>query len=159
ALMSDIEPEKLDSPPIIHVVSYSEALFLATPKVINESIRITKASLKNYPEYRRKNAVFDVISSPEIKDEAQELYEESKTMIDHMQKSIPNLYSSGGLYKVFKSGYFPVPHLWEGRDKFSKAVNWKTKLIRGGIQVVQENGEKMPVKKRLAQINQMMDGN
>jgi hypothetical protein len=159
ALMSDIEPEKLDSPPIIHVVSYSEALFLATPKVINESIRITKASLKNYPEYRRKNAVFDVISSPEIKDEARELYEESKTMIDYMQKSIPNLYSSGGLYKVFKSGYFPVPYLWEGRDKFSKAVNWKTKLINGGIQVVQENGEKMPVNKRLAQINQIMDGN
>ncbi len=159
ALMSDIEPEKQDSPPIIHVVSYSEALFLATPKVINESIRITKASLKNYPEYRRKNAVFDVISSPEIKDEAQELYEESKTMIDHMQKSIPNLYSSGGLYKVFKSGYFPVPYLWEGRDKFSKAVNWKTKLINGGIQVVQENGEKMPVEKRLALINQMMDEN
>ncbi|MFW6140483.1 MAG: cobalamin-binding protein [Acidobacteriota bacterium] len=156
ALMSDVQPEKPHSPPITHVVSYSEALFLATPKVINESIRITKAALKNYPEYRRKNAVFDIISSPEIESETQELYEESKTMIDHMEKNIKNLYSSEGLFKVFKSGYFPVPYLWERREEFSNAAKWKTKLIKGGIQVVDEYGAKMPVDKRLAHIHQIM---
>jgi len=157
ALMDDMEPDLPESPPIIHVVSYSEALFLATPKVINESIQITKAALKNYPEYRKKNAVFDIISSPEIKSETQELIEESKMMIQHMQKNINNLYSSKGLYKVFKSGYFPVPYLWEGRKEFSNAVNWKTKLIKGGVQVVDENGKKMSLDKRLTQINQRIE--
>jgi hypothetical protein len=157
ALMSDVEPEIPESPPIIHVVSYSEALFLANPKVINESIQITKAVLTHYPEYRKNNAVFDIILSPEIKNETQELYQESKALIDHMQKNIHDLYSSQGLYKVFESGYFPVPYLWERRDEFSKAVNWKTKLIKGGIHVVQENGEKMSLSKRLDQINQMME--
>ncbi len=156
ALMSDIEPEKTDSPSIIHVVSFSEALFLATPEVINESIQITKSALKNYPEYRKENAVSDIISSSEIRSECEELYQESKTMVDHMQQNIENLYSSQGLFSVFKSGYFPVPFLWECRDEFSNAVNWSTKLIKGGIQVVDKTGHKMPLKKRLARIDNMM---
>jgi len=156
ALMSDIEPERPDSPPIIHVVSFSEALFLATPDVINESIQITKASLKNYPEYRRKNAVFDIISSSERENAFRELYDESKTMIAHIQKNIKNLYSGEGLLKAFKAGYFPVPFLWEGRDEFKNAVNWRTKLIKGGIHVADKNGKKMPLSQRLSEIKKRM---
>lgn len=156
ALMSDVEPEIPDSPPIIHVVSYSEALFLATPDVINESIQITKAALNNYPEYREKNAVFDIISSPKIKSESEELFEESKTMIAHMEKNIKNLYSSEGLYRVFKSGYFPVPYLWECRDEFSNAVDWSTKLIKGGIHIVDKKGNKIQMDKRLDKVKKKM---
>jgi len=156
ALMSDVEPGRPDSPPIIHVVSFSEALFLATPDVINESIQITKASLKNYPEYRRKNGVFDIISSPERENAFRELYDESKIMIAHMQKNIKNLYSGEGLFRAFKAGYFPVPFLWEGRDEFENAVNWKTKLIKGGIHVADKNGKKMPLAQRLSEIKKMM---
>jgi len=156
ALMSDVEPEIPDSPPIIHVVSFSEALFLATPDIINESIQITKASLKYYPEYRRKNAVFDIISSSEIENASRELYDESKIMIEHMQKNIKNLYSSEGLFKVFKSGYFPVPFLWECRDEFKNAVNWNTKLIKGGIHVADENGKRMTLDQRLSKVKKMM---
>ncbi len=47
ALMDDIDPHDETSPPIIHVVSYSEASHLATPDVINESIQITQYSLQN----------------------------------------------------------------------------------------------------------------
>jgi len=157
ALMSDVEPEKPNSPPIIHVVSYSEALFLATPEVINESIQITKTALKNYPEYRQKNAVIDLISNPEIQSETQELFEESKSMIQHMEKNIKSLYSSRGLYRVFKSGYFPVPFLWECRDEFSDGINWNTKLIDGGIYVVNEKGEKMDINKRLETVKKRME--
>ena len=39
ALMDDIEPNDDNSPEIIHVVSYSEAVRLATPDIINESIK------------------------------------------------------------------------------------------------------------------------
>ena len=38
AMMDDIEPNNCYSPEIIHVVSYSEALFLATPDIIDDSI-------------------------------------------------------------------------------------------------------------------------
>jgi len=156
ALMSDVEPEKPESPPIIHVVSYSEALFLATPEVINESIQITKASLKNYPEYRKEKGIFDIISSPEIKSEIQELFDESKTMISHMQKNIKNLYSSDGLYRAFKSGYFPVPFLWECRGEFSNAVKWNIRLIKGGIHVVNKKRKKMPMVQRLHLVKNLM---
>ncbi|MBD3413841.1 MAG: cobalamin-binding protein [Candidatus Aminicenantes bacterium] len=156
ALMADVEPEKPESPPIIHVVSFSEALYLATPEVVNESIRITRAALRDYPDYRRQNSVTDIISSPDIKTETEELYQESKTMIVHMQRNIKNLFSSKGLLDVFQSGYFPVPFLWECRDEFSKAINWNTKLIDGGVHVVDEKGNKMSMKKRLAQIENLM---
>ncbi len=46
ALMDDIDPYNEMSPPIIHVVSYSEASHLATPEIINESIQITQYSLQ-----------------------------------------------------------------------------------------------------------------
>ncbi len=42
ALMDDIEPDNPNtSPEIIHVVSYSEAVRLATPDIIEDSIKIT----------------------------------------------------------------------------------------------------------------------
>ena len=44
ALMDDIEPDNENSPEIIHVVSYCEAVRLATPPVIVESIKITMHS-------------------------------------------------------------------------------------------------------------------
>ena len=34
AMMDDIDPKNIYSPEIIHVVSYSEALYLATPDII-----------------------------------------------------------------------------------------------------------------------------
>src|SRR5690554_5739575 len=53
ALMDDIDPHNQMSPPIIHVVSYSEASHLATPEIINESIQITQQSIKKYRQLRR----------------------------------------------------------------------------------------------------------
>ena len=47
-MMDDIDPKNIYSPEIIHVVSYSEALYLATPDIINESIKITRYALKEY---------------------------------------------------------------------------------------------------------------
>ncbi|KKL05141.1 hypothetical protein LCGC14_2609010, partial [marine sediment metagenome] len=41
ALMDDIEPDNPRSPDILHVVSYSEGSDLATPEIINDSVRIT----------------------------------------------------------------------------------------------------------------------
>ena len=53
---------------------------------------------------------------------------------------MPYLYSPVGLYSVFKMGVMSVPYLWESRDEFTEAVKWKTKLINGGVEVIDKNG-------------------
>jgi len=155
ALMADVKPKNSESPEIIHVVSYSEALFLANPDVINESIQITKAALKLYPEFRHKNNMEDLIQSQDLSLQTEELTEESLTMIKDMEKRVKNLYSAEGLFSVFQMGYLPVPFLWECREEFSKAVDWTTKIIGGGVQVVDETGRKLSVEDRLRRIHDM----
>jgi hypothetical protein len=155
ALMADVEPDNHESPEIIHVVSYSEALFLANPQVINESIQITKAALLYYPTYRHTNGIFDLISSKDVKTQTQELKEEARLLIQDMEKNIKGLYTSEGLYRVFQMGYFPVPYLWECREKFKNAVNWNTKNLNGGVYVVDVSGRKMSLSDRLETIKNL----
>lgn len=155
ALMADVEPEKENSLEIIHVVSFSEALFLATPDVIRESIQIVKAALKHYPEYRKKNDIHDLLSSRELDGISDELWEEANVLVRDMEKNVKNVYTSQGLYTLFKMGYFPVPYLWEGREEFSNAVNWTTKIIDGGVCVVKESGKKMNIRDRMARIKNL----
>jgi hypothetical protein len=152
ALMADVEPLDPLSPEIVHVVSYSEAMFLANPDVINESIQITRAALQLYPEFRQRHAVSDILSRRDWITDAEELEAESWMLISDMEKSIPNLYSSPGLYNTFRMGYFPVPHLWEGRYEFANAVNWTTKILNGGVHLVNDRGERMSIQDRLCEV-------
>ena len=64
--MDDIEPNNPNSPEIIHVVSYSEAVRLATPDIIEESIKITLGSLKAYRDLKSKGKTFDTMHDLEI---------------------------------------------------------------------------------------------
>lgn len=155
ALMDDVEPENKESPEIIHVVSYSEALFLANPEVVNESVQITKAALEFYPEFRKINAVEDIIQSKELAEKVEELWEEATLLIKDIEATVKDLYTGEGLYSVFRMGYFPVPYLWEGREEFSKAVAWNTKIIDGGVFVVDEQGRRMSVQDRLERIKSL----
>jgi hypothetical protein len=152
ALMADVEPGKEDSPEIIHVVSYSEAMFLATPEVINESIQITRAALKEYPGFRRKNDLQEIVLNKDLTEETEELFQDASFMIKDIEETIPNVCSSEGLYSVFKRGYLPVPYLWEEKDKFAGAVDWETRIIRGGIHVVDSYGKKMTMQERLQRL-------
>jgi hypothetical protein len=155
ALMDDVEPEKEESPEIIHVVSYSEAQFLANPEVVNESVRIAKAALKHYPEFRNKNFIPDIIQSQELSEACDELWEDSKALVEDMERNVENLYTSEGLFRVFKMGYFPVPYLWEGREEFSRAVKWTTRIIDGGVHLVDEQGKEMSIRNRLERIKEL----
>ena len=155
ALMDDVELENTQSPEIIHVVSYSEALFLANPDVVNESVQITRAALNLYPSFRKTNAVEDIIRSKELAENTEEMWADAVVLIKDMEESIQDLYTSEGLYAVFKMGYFPVPYLWEGKEEFSNAVAWTTKISDGGIYVVDEWGKKMSVQERLERIRNL----
>jgi len=108
ALMDDIDPRNENSPPIIHVVSYSEAVHLATPDIINESIKITQHSLIKYRELRRSGKTEDMSKNADVKNRMHELFDSARTIISGIESHISNPYSAEGFYKIFTSGFLPV---------------------------------------------------
>ena len=141
ALMDDIDPYNEISPPIIHVVSYSEASHLATPEIINESVQITQHSIKKYRQFRRSGKVDDMSKNEDVDERMKDLYFRAKIMITAMESSIGNLYSPEGFYKIFAAGFLPTPYLWGEIEEFKHAINWKTKPIKGGLQLVDKDGK------------------
>jgi hypothetical protein len=66
-----------------------------------------------------------------------------------IEESIPDPYSAEGLYRVFWAGFLPVPYLWEGREEFAHAVRWQTRVIRGSVKVVDQQGMPVAVEQRV----------
>ncbi|MBP3856687.1 MAG: hypothetical protein IK990_13875 [Ruminiclostridium sp.] len=130
--MDDIDPVNETSPDIIHVVSYSEALFLATPDIVNDSIRISRTALNEYRRLKKNNATPDVMTD-DILNRQFELETACRRIIRAMEDNIPNLYSPEGLYLAFVAGWLPVPELWSSSDEFSYAKNWQTRIVNGGV--------------------------
>lgn len=141
ALMDDIDPHDESSPPIIHVVSYSEASHLATPDVIDESIQITQYALQQYRALRRAGKITDMSGDPEVARRSEELYEAASEIIEAIERLIEDPYSSEGFYRIFAAGFLPVPYLWGDVEEFPHAKNWKTRPIKGSVKVVDETGK------------------
>ena len=139
-LMDDIDPEDNDSPEIVHVVNYCEAVRLATPPVIKESIQITLNALHEYRLARALGKVPNMKYDRETQERADALYAEAKGAIELLEANIPNLYTPEGFYKVFVEGFLPVPYLMDQKRKFKKATQWHTAIKNGGIKVVDEEG-------------------
>ena len=139
-LMDDLEPENDNSPEIIHVVNYSEAVRLATPPIIKESIKITLCALHEYRTARALGKVPNMKYDAEVKEREDALYTEAKDSILMLEKAIPNLYTPEGFYKVFVEGFLPVPYLMDQHRKFPKATMWHTAIKNGGIKVVDDEG-------------------
>lgn len=152
ALMDDIEPDNENSPEIIHVVSYSEAIRLATPDIINESIRITLSTLNRYRLLRRQGKVENMSHNNEVKLRFDALLTEAQESIKILEDYIPNLYSAEGLYRVFKEGFLPVPYLMDPEKKYNEATKWNTAFKDGGIKVVDEKGNIIYTPKRYRSI-------
>jgi hypothetical protein len=151
ALMDDIDPHNEMSPPIIHVVSYSEAAQLATPDIINESIQITQYSLQKYREMKRQGKTEDMGKNADVKERSAELYQSAIKIIAAIEGNIENSYSAEGFYKIFAAGFLPVPYLWGETEEFKHAKNWKTKPVRGSVKIVDENNKVMETE-RIIQI-------
>ena len=143
ALMDDIDPYNEMSPPIIHVVSYSEASHLATPEIINESIQITQYSLQKYREMRKQGKIEDMAKNLDVNERSAELYQSAIKVISAIEDSIDDPYTPEGFYKIFAAGFLPVPCLWGEVEEFKHAKNWRTKPVRGSVKVVDENNNVM----------------
>ena len=139
-LMDDIEPDNDNSPEIIHVVNYCEAVRLATPPVIKESIRITLNALHEYRRARSLGTILNMKYDKDVNGREDLLYCEAKDSIALLEKAIPNLYTPEGFYKVFKEGFLPVPYLMDQQRKFPKATMWHTAIKNGGVYVIKEDG-------------------
>ncbi len=140
AMMDDIEPDNPNSPEIIHVVSYCEAVRLATPPVINESIKITLSALYNYRRQRAEGKIPHMGHDRELLERTEELLDEVRESINILETAIPNLYAPEGLFFLFKNGFFPVPALFDPENKYPKATKWHTALKKGGVRVVDDKG-------------------
>ncbi len=157
-LMDDLEPENDNSPEIIHVVNYSEAVRLATPPIIKDSIRITLNALHEYRTARAFGKVPNMKYDNDVKEREEALYAEVKESILMLERAVPNLYTPEGFYKVFVEGFLPVPYLMDQQHKFPKATMWHTAIKNGGIRVVDDEGKIIYTTDRYRKIISQMVG-
>jgi hypothetical protein len=158
ALMDDIEPNDASSPPIIHVLSYSEGSHLADPPVVNESIQITRSAIAEYRRLRKAGEAPDMARHPEVARRTEELLSGARSLLRAIEQVIPSPYTAEGLYEVFRLGFLPVPYLWECREEFANATQWRTRVIHGGVQVVDESGKAIPPEDRAEAVVDMARG-
>ena len=159
ALMDDIDPFNQNSPNIIHVVSYSEAIQLATPEIIDESIKITQYSIQKYRQLRKKGLIDNINNNTEVDLRTNELIYQVKKLIAYIESTIKRPYSPEGLFKIFNNGILPVPYLNYCRNDFPKAINWTTRLIEGGIKLVDDNKKSLKVEDRIEILKSINNGN
>lgn len=151
ALMDDIDPHNAYSPDIIHVVSYSEGHSLATPPVIDESIKITRHALDMYRTLRRKGNVDDMTNDIDATHRTQQLIEGAKSILYAIDESIHYPLSPEGMYKIFEMGFLPVPQLRYQREKYPAAIRWQTKTRFGRVDVYEGDSMITP-KERISAI-------
>jgi len=157
-LMRDIGLGLDAGPDIIHVVGYSEGFALADPAVVRESCQLTLAALEQSPVGVARGELPDMRSHPEVEERTRFLLEEAGTLVADIEQRIPDPYTPEGLYALFAYGYLPVPYLWRCRDEFPRAVAWTTRLVDGGVRVVDSKGRLMPMASRLELIRQGLKG-
>jgi hypothetical protein len=150
ALMDDIEPEKPESPSIIHVVSYSEGYALATPEILEESIRITLAALTEYRRLRTAGQVEIAAGRPDVRQREEELLAEARTLLAGIHKLVDDPTTPEGLYRVLALGFLAAPQLMECRKEFAAACSQQTAVIRGGVHTVDSNGRVVSAAQRVA---------
>lgn len=156
-LMDDIEPDNDASPPIIHVVSYSEGVRLADPEVIEESVRITRYALSEYRRLKRKGDMPEYGKMPVVEARTKHLYDEARRMIRFIEATIPAPYSPRGLYAMMKGGVFPLPWLSACKEEFEEAVHQPVLFMHGGVQAVDREGKPLSVSQRLFRIAQNLE--
>ena len=148
-LMDDIEARNNSSPELIHVVSYSEASHLATPDVIDESIRITLHTLKEYRRAKQSGLFDDMSKNDEVSEREGKLYRDSRQLVDFLEKNYPDLYSAEGFYKIFAAGFLPTPYLWKETEEFVHAVSWRSKSLLGSQLLINDFDSEMSMDERL----------
>jgi hypothetical protein len=149
ALMEDIEPEDQASPPLIHVVSHSEASALADPVVIEESLKICRFALSEYRTRKRAGRAGLGEAEREAEDRALSLERDALSVVAAIEASVPDPWTPRGLELAFRAGFFPVPDLAHLREEYPEAVRWRGALLDGGVKTVDDGGAPVALGERL----------
>ena len=153
ALMDDIEPDNHHSPDIIHVVSYSEGSDLATPEIINDSVRITRCALDRYRMLRRQGHVEGMTGNTDVQERMSFLVQSAKEVLATIEECVNAPYTARGLHDIFRLGFLPVPELMYCRDEFPEAIKWTTKVRNGRVDIYEDDKPLLP-RERMAQIKE-----
>ncbi len=148
-LMDDIEPEVKNSPPIVHVVSYSEALYMANPKVMNESIQITCSAIDYYRKQKQEQKIDCTVFEKDIKKLTKHFVSETKIILKSIEKHVDNYLSAQGFYNIYEAGYLPTPYLWNATEIFPNAIYFDSRYQDGSVILVDGEGIEMDAKKRI----------
>ena len=121
-------------------VNYSEAVRLATPPIIKDSIKITLNALHAYRFARQMGTIPNMKYDSDVQYRYESLLHDAREAIRLLETNIPNLYTPEGFELVFKEGFLAVPYLMDQENKWPKARMWKTAIKNGGISVVDDEG-------------------
>lgn len=143
AMMTDLEPDRLMSPDIVHVVSYSEAAYIADPEVVNESIQITQTAMRAYRELKAKHKILGFFDAEDVAQKAEGLVQSVQARMTFVEENISEPFSPEGFFRMFQIGLLPVPSLWGAKSSFPLATQFKTKVIQGGVKIINPGGSPM----------------
>jgi hypothetical protein len=108
------------------VVGYSEGSHLATPQIIDESIRITRQALYSYRLLKVKGNVNDMSKHPDVEERKTFLVKGAKEVLRTIEYCIKNPYTSQGFQNGFSS-CAPVTVLQGGISRSSEMANQNKK--------------------------------
>lgn len=148
AMMDDIEPGNEQSPQIIHVVSYSEAIELADPGVMEESIKITRHALAEYRRQKRQGLMEEMGGNADLAGREESLFQDALAMIKALESLFPDAYTPLGMYSMLKAGAFALPWLTSCKEEFP-AADIPTRIMDGGMKAVGPDGKPLPVASRI----------
>jgi hypothetical protein len=112
-------------------------------------VQICRHALAEYRGLRKKGLIDDAGESPEVKARTEELVAEAQAVLRAIETSIEGPWTPAGLYGIFAAGFLPVPYLWACRGEFPAAIDWRTRLVRGAVRLVDEKGVPLSVAQRV----------
>jgi hypothetical protein len=149
-MMDDIEPNNPASPPIVHVVSYSEALYLATPPIIDESIKITLGSITHYRNLKKEGRIDMGSIEEDVEKRMKSFMSEARVILQGIEEAISDPYTPQGLFAVFESGFLPAPYLWGNSEQFPHVTQFKSRMLNGMTTLCDDKGKVVMAKELVA---------
>ncbi len=147
-LMDDIEPHIKNSPAIVHVVSYSEALFMANPAVMNESIQITCAAIDYYRKQKANHKIDLSAYDKDIEQLKKHFISEARIILKSIEKHVDNYLSAQGFYTIYEAGYLPTPYLYNATEIFVNAIYFDSRYQNGSVILVDKENREVDAKAR-----------
>lgn len=149
-LMDDIEPQVQNSPPIVHVVSYSEALFMANPQIMDESCQICCSAIDFYRQAKKDKRIDHTEVEKMIEEKTLHFVSEAKLILESIERNVDDYLSAQGFYDIYEAGYLPTPYLWNATEVFPNAIYFDSKFEEGSTILVDQKGETVDAHKRCA---------